>query len=166
MKDYKVLVEALRCSASGKSKCKEDCPYRVMEEIKPDFPMKPDVTVDGIWYRVSCDCDRIAMDAAWAIEKLCEGCEEAGSEGMTYEEALQYAKSYMLVNGVPIDARETTKCIVVALEKQIPKKPVRLAGNILFACPNDRWHQMTVDNRNKFPCCPICGQALDWSDAE
>lgn len=46
--DYKVLVEALRCSASAKSKCKEDCPYRVMEEIKPDFPMKPDVTVEGI----------------------------------------------------------------------------------------------------------------------
>lgn len=72
-KDYKILIDALRCIASEDPECKADCPYRFREEIKPDFPWPADETENGIGYWVSCDCDRIVMDAAEAVESLCRG---------------------------------------------------------------------------------------------
>lgn len=72
-KDYKILIDALRCSASVGCKCKADCPYRVREETTPDIPVPADETENGIGYWVSCDCDQIALDAAEAIESLCRG---------------------------------------------------------------------------------------------
>lgn len=77
MSDYKELVSALRCSAGTGGKCKEDCPYRLMEEIKPDFPVPADVTIDGVGYWISCDCDRMAIDATAAIEQLMKERDEA-----------------------------------------------------------------------------------------
>lgn len=90
-------------------------------------------------------------------------------EKMTYEEALFYAKSYMRVNDVPVNARETTKCIVEALEKQIPKKPIEEWSNSPFSedrgckflhlmCPNCK--KMEVCKMEYF--CPRCGQRLDF----
>lgn len=64
------LIEALRCSNYANSDCKEDCPYRLLEEIKPDFPVPADVTVNGVGYWVSCDCDRMVLDAADMLESL------------------------------------------------------------------------------------------------
>lgn len=45
-----------------------------------------------------------------------------------------------------------------ALEKQIPKKPVKTKSEIV--CPTCR----TLVGSN--PYCKYCGQALDWSDTE
>ena len=70
MGDYKELISAIRCSATSYSGCTADCPYRLLEEIKPDFPMPADVVVDGVGYWVSCDCDKMSLDAADAIEHL------------------------------------------------------------------------------------------------
>lgn len=66
------LIRALRCSATGHwgvFKCEEDCPYRVIEEVNPDLPVPPDVITNGVGYWTGCDYDRIALDAAEALEK-------------------------------------------------------------------------------------------------
>ena len=53
-----------------------------------------------------------------------------------------------------------------ALEKQIPKKPERIEGTLFgkeryyHKCPN--CGDPYVDDSY----CPICGQAIDWSDEE
>lgn len=56
---------------------------------------------------------------------------------------------------------EICKLAKEALEKQIPKKPLFMEGDYdMPLCPNCR---LSVDE-NEHHC--ICGQALDWSDAE
>lgn len=72
MTDINTLVKALRCSASpytGKEKCAE-CQYRLLEEVKDDLPIPYDVEIDEKHYWQSCDCDKIAIDAAEMLEKL------------------------------------------------------------------------------------------------
>ena len=63
--------------------------------------------------------------------------------------------------------------IIKALEKQMPKKPdlggdgYDENGELIYDtgyCPNCR-HIFEVDY-DATMCCPVCGQALDWSDAE
>lgn len=81
---------------------------------------------------------------------------------MTYEEALEYAKSYLTVKGVPIRSTEATKCIVESLEKQISKKVDKYSR--CPSCGYDVTNQ--ADNDYNFEYCYYCGQALDWSDAE
>ena len=59
-----------------------------------------------------------------------------------------------------------------ALEKQIPKKPIRhyeIIGRqcILTGCecPNENCNNHSLGNNEyQFDCCECCGQALDWSD--
>lgn len=89
---------------------------------------------------------------------------------MTYEEALVYientqrtmtknrgrfASEYIEANGMAI----------LALEKQIPKKPV----NCFRCCPicgSDNieiWQEGGYDY-TRFNYCPECGQALDWGE--
>ena len=66
------LIRALRCSANVKEKdftCPEDCPYRVIKEIKQDLPVPEDIVIDGVGYWVCCSFERIALDAAEALEK-------------------------------------------------------------------------------------------------
>lgn len=71
MTDYKELITALKCSTKVREgKCDENCPYRTLEEVKLDFPLPADVTINGIGYWESCDCDRMVLDAADAIEQL------------------------------------------------------------------------------------------------
>ena len=68
------LIRALRCSVDAPSngfECTEDCPYRKLYELEQDnliYP--PDVIIDGIDYYISCDYDRMKLDAADALEKL------------------------------------------------------------------------------------------------
>ena len=54
-------------------------------------------------------------------------------------------------NGIDTIVNLNDKAIVSALEKQIPKKPLQACGH----------------NTNRtMNFCPICGQALDWSDTD
>ena len=67
----KELIEALRCSASPSSKgtdCKS-CRYRVLEPVNDKIPAPCDVVIDEVKYWELCDVDRIAPDAADALEK-------------------------------------------------------------------------------------------------
>lgn len=66
----KTLVEALRCSASTERKECIECPYRIMEEIEDEIPYLPDLEEDGKQYWITCDCDRMALDAANELERL------------------------------------------------------------------------------------------------
>lgn len=94
---------------------------------------------------------------------------------MTYEEAKQIAIIFFKAEENRVCNlgmyrvqvyEEALEIIKKAIEKQIPKKVVREAGKILYSCPNNRLHQMTVDKKGEFRYCSICGQALDWSDVK
>lgn len=65
---------------------------------------------------------------------------------------------------------ESTKIAILALEKQIPKKPTYEGdgyadGNLVY----DTWICPCCENRyevdyDNYDHCPNCGQKLDWSD--
>lgn len=78
---------------------------------------------------------------------------------MTYEEA----KYWFNHNGADISQEiEMAKVINKALEKQIPKKPVRDKEDVftwLWRCPRCGGRPMQT-------YCANCGQAIDWSDDE
>lgn len=59
------------------------------------------------------------------------------------------------------EMQELSDMAVVALEKQIPKKPIY---DGLYACPNchTKMLQGVFEARGK--CCKECGQALDWGE--
>lgn len=68
------LIRALRCSTNthlNGFECAEDCPYRKLNEMGQDLLTccQPDVTIDGTDYYISCDYDRMKLDAAEALEK-------------------------------------------------------------------------------------------------
>ena len=73
--EIKALAKALRCAATVKKEVKscEGCPYLVREEIDiSDLPegnwgLKEE---NGKHYYESCDCDRMALDAAKVLEEL------------------------------------------------------------------------------------------------
>ena len=74
MKTEKIneLIKSLRCSAStynNKIDCK-GCAYRYLEEVNDKIPCPQDVEVNGVKYWVSCDCDRMVLDAANILEKV------------------------------------------------------------------------------------------------
>lgn len=57
------------------------------------------------------------------------------------------------------DIGKSIDMAIDALEKQIPKKPVKLN------CPRCRFNR--IDNSWwVFTYCPECGQAIDWSEEE
>lgn len=92
---------------------------------------------------------------------------------MTYEEALEYAKSYITLCGVPIDSKEATKCIVEALEKQIPKKPIfdhvrKFVGDRVYKCPScgGALGVKSFALRQGIIGCSRCLQAIDWSEVK
>ena len=64
------IVRALRCSSSADMPhtC-EGCAYRVLEEVKEDMCVPHDVEIGRVKYWESCACNRIAMDAADALER-------------------------------------------------------------------------------------------------
>ena len=66
------LIRALRCSATGREKdftCPKDCPYLTLNEVSKGSLYPPDITIDGVGYWLDCDPDRMALDAAEALEK-------------------------------------------------------------------------------------------------
>ncbi len=70
-----------------------------------------------------------------------------------------------------VDNKELHRLIDIAIEKQIPKKPL---GSLLteykfsWVCPNCKTRHVNewCGTNLKLPYCSICGQALDWSDTE
>ena len=59
----------------------------------------------------------------------------------------------------------------IALEKRMPSKPYMSRISLdesVFGCPSCRLQIDNIWNRAKYKpsYCPICGQALDWSDEE
>lgn len=73
---------------------------------------------------------------------------------MTYEEAINIIEHGCIYR----DKRggEALGAAVIALKKQIPKKPSRTRSEIVF-CPTCN----TLVGSG--PYCKYCGQALDWS---
>lgn len=75
---------------------------------------------------------------------------------MTNEEALN-----ILYKGIAPNPTANNECIEVckkALEKRIPKKPIKTRSEIV--CPTCN----TLVGSS--PYCRYCGQALDWSNTE
>lgn len=94
---------------------------------------------------------------------------------MTYEEAhkfLELKQREMTMNKHLYNkqATEINGLAILALEKQIPKKPLLYSFSeshdtyTYFKCPNLCDAYCEVKNNMHF--CPKCGQALDWSDIE
>lgn len=77
------------------------------------------------------------------------------------EDLIQDRKSFICGgdDGIYRKDLEALKMAVSALEKQIPKKPIRLLYYEVGDCP---FCETTV-NISEDEFCPSCGQALDWS---
>lgn len=58
----------------------------------------------------------------------------------------------------PLDYAAAFEMAIKAVEKQIPKKPIKYKDEII--CPSCK----TLVGSS--PYCRYCGQALDWSEAE
>lgn len=84
---------------------------------------------------------------------------------MTPQEALEFYKSFLAL--IPANPyKEAAECSIVALEKQIPKKPLNIesAYNGDYGdCPICK---KSVSDFSDYRICHSCGQALDWSDTE
>ena len=75
---------------------------------------------------------------------------------MTYQKAIDYFKRRKIQYGLADNIQQAENCAIEALEKQIPKKPVKTRSEIV--CP-------TCDTLvGSSPYCRYCGQALDWSE--
>lgn len=72
------IIKALRCSASIVPRSCEKCAYFYRDEPSPEIVEEYGDVPDYFWD--SCDCDRIAFDAADMIEQLLK---EAGNVGTT-----------------------------------------------------------------------------------
>lgn len=73
MTDIEYLIHALRCSSTpgdmgSKEKDCRNCRYGVLDLIPEEFPMKPEMEIDGRGYILNCDCDTIAEDAIRALQ--------------------------------------------------------------------------------------------------
>ena len=87
---------------------------------------------------------------------------------MTYEEAIKQLNSIAIYHFDKYTAYAIDLAIEV-IEKQIPKKPIIRETEDHFGyvkyilCPNCK----EVEFGHEHPCfCKLCGQAIDWRDAE
>ena len=96
---------------------------------------------------------------------------------MTNGEAIERIKCILKNNSFTKADKNALKLTIEALEKQIPKKPIQanyivrvngvdtlLDENEFTKCPSCTYKDTEVKHGQKY--CHICGQALDWSDAE
>lgn len=72
---YREMAAYLRCNSDNKGKCNLDCPYRLKEAIGLDSSLPVDVTIDGVGYCLSCNCDRMLEDV---VKKFVEAMVESG----------------------------------------------------------------------------------------
>lgn len=88
-----------------------------------------------------------------------------------------FATSFSNPQGIPLNATkeeltEAMRMSIQALEKQIPKKPIRHAAWEDFKCPACGSTEIRpydteyreYDKDCEFEYCSDCGQKLDWSD--
>ena len=91
---------------------------------------------------------------------------------MTEREVIKYFKDANRTNNMVcvLPKSDIGKCVINALEKQIPKKPTLEAdgysdGQLIYdtwICPYcEKRYETEYDN---YDYCPNCGQAIDWSD--
>lgn len=76
MKTINEIIKALRCTSAPRHKydC-ENCPYRELNEVNDDIPIKEDVIIDEKKYWEYCDVEKIAIDAADLLEKIQQSVE-------------------------------------------------------------------------------------------
>ncbi len=88
---------------------------------------------------------------------------------MKIEEARRILLSDADFGGIGEKARLTADALVLAieaLEKQIPKKPIKLIdwGNNRCPCCGTLYGEDGI--MENYDYCPDCGQKIDWSDDE
>lgn len=81
---------------------------------------------------------------------------------MTFEEVKKIRENPTMAD---VDNEELHKLIDIALEKQIPKKPIsKVLANEGYAwqwtCPNCHIEKISTENAY----CSDCGHALDWGE--
>ena len=82
---------------------------------------------------------------------------------MTYEEAIKLLNSVAIYYGSKC-TRNAVDLAILALEKQIPKKPLHMHKN--YYCPICKedgwmlWDDAVPNDMDKY--CGKCGQAIDW----
>lgn len=82
---------------------------------------------------------------------------------MTYEEAIKLLNSVVIYYGSEC-MRDAFDLAILALEKQIPKKPLHMHKN--YYCPICKedgwmlWDDAVPNDMDKY--CGKCGQAIDW----
>ena len=66
------------------------------------------------------------------------------------------------------DFIEEIEIAIDALQKQIPKKPIRTFQSGFFWCADcERAIKMRINHSKiNIRYCPFCGRALDWGDEE
>lgn len=84
---------------------------------------------------------------------------------MTIQEALKWMKTIKgLYKPLLKEANEACDVAIQALEKQIPKKPIKgKNGDLSCSCG------LIIQRKNRRTClyyCHNCGQAIDWSDED
>lgn len=85
---------------------------------------------------------------------------------MTNEEAIERINEHIAIHRYnepqAIRIAEALQMGIDALEKQIPKKPIKPGPLLLFyKCPICK---NSVDDYGRY--CIVCGQKLDWSEDE
>ena len=79
---------------------------------------------------------------------------------MTIEEAIRAIRHDLHLNLLKGYQVDVAKIAISALEKQIPKKPIRLLYYEVGDCPFCE----TIVYISEDGFCPSCGQALDWGE--
>lgn len=101
------------------------------------------------------------------------------SEAIKICNTIGFATSFSNPQGIPLNTTkeelaEAMRIAIQALEKQIPKKPIRHAVWEDFKCPACGSTEIRpydteyreYDKDCEFEYCSDCGQKLDWSDEE
>ena len=91
---------------------------------------------------------------------------------MTYEEAIKNINALNAVCGqkglYDAEFESALELAILALEKQIPKKPLHMHKN--YYCPICKengwmlWDDAIPNDMDEY--CGMCGQAIDWEDDE
>lgn len=83
---------------------------------------------------------------------------------MTIQEAIRMQESIKRFHRYDEEVESSCDMAISALEKQIPKKPIKGEdGDLSCSCG------LIIQRKNRRTClyyCHNCGQAIDWSDED
>ena len=84
---------------------------------------------------------------------------------MTVQQAIEILEVNAICSPKATKFKGAVEVVKQALEKQIPKKPIKYddCEQFFIECP---CCQKRFDSRLGYKGCPYCLQALDWSDTE